>query len=80
MGMRQSHSLDATKKIQSIVLSCEDLHFLLICILASCAVIRGENIVAVVAAGVRYLKGLSMADLIGVFNGPVHTLRLLIVR
>ena len=30
MGMQQSRSLDATMRIRSIVLSCEDLHFLVI--------------------------------------------------
>ena len=38
MGMQQSRSLDATKSIQSIVRNCEDLHFRLIGVLASCAV------------------------------------------
>ena len=38
MGMQQSHSLGATKSIQSIVRKCEDLHFHLISGSSWCAV------------------------------------------
>ena len=80
MGMQQSCYLDTTKMIQSIVLCCKDLDIRVTSVF-TCAV-KFVAIVAVVVAGGRHLKGLSMADLdaIADFSGPVHTPGLLILR